>query len=210
MLYVRGVTDQVSNALRKTYDSGFPEPGLRNIYVGPEFQLAREKYPAIYVTFQENTIQPAGLGWLEGATDSSGQDGIVRHWLFQGSITFTVMALTPLSRDTMADWLVNMLGNGDLIAGLRDFHNEVFDPNDFIILYMNTQNIIPGGPGVLDAPWGTTEERLYYRKYTVNVAGEFYSDISTGALIEIRRIASYPYRPDQTSPTGANDPADWR
>jgi len=202
------VISQVSNALRKTFDSNYPDPMFRDIYVGPEFQLAREKYPAVYVRYQESEIKNIGLGHRVAAVDDQGMDRLLRQAIATGSIQFTVMALTPLERDTMMDNLVDLFMFGKEETERSAFWTNIFDES-YIWLNLNTEYITPGGVGQLPAPWQSENDLLFNGSYMLQSTCEFYSDMNTSDFVPINSVKVYPYRQDQQVPTGANDPASW-
>lgn len=205
------VIRQVVNALRKTFDSDYPDSMFQAVYIGPNFQLTQEKYPAIFVAYQERSIQDIGLGHYVEGTDEQGMDRRFRQALAQGAIQFTVMAQTPLERDTLLDDLMDVIMFGKEDVNKSAFWREIFD-DDWIWLELNTKNIIPGGVSSLAAPWQSENDLLFTGSYTLNSIAEFFSDMDTSDLVPINHIKVYPYRDDQAVPTG-NDtgtpPSPW-
>lgn len=202
------VLGQVTNALRKTFDADYPDPMFQAVYIGPNYQLARAKYPAIYIAYQENSIQNIGLGHRVSGIDADGMDRTFKQAISRGAIQFTVMAMTPLERDTLMDDLMDVFMFGKENTNKSAFWNEIFGA-DFVWLELNTENILPGGVSTLPAPWQTENELLFTGSYVLASKAEFFSDADTSEFVPINKIKGYPYRPDQQVPTGAADSAPW-
>ena len=202
------LTREVTDALKATFDSSFPEVGLQDLNVGPEFQREKASYPMIYIVFQERLLSNEGLGhFVESFDDETGETKRYQQWYFQGSLTFNCLALTSQGRDELADNLLNVLAFGKANPFYKKFHDDIYD-NDWILMYLMTENIYPGGNSQLPVPWGESNEQLYHCRYTVDMTGEFFSDPYTAALIRISKIIPYPYRPDQPLPKGSQHALD--
>lgn len=202
------VIQTVTNALRKTFDGGYPYELFRNIYIGPEFQMELSKYPAIIVRYNERVIRNVGLGHFVEDVDGEGLDRLYQQWWFEGSVVFTVIGRTALERDRLMDHLVDVIGPGKYADAVSPFFQEIYD-DDFIILNMITENIVPGGISAAPAPWDNADEMLFSGQYTVEVSGHFFSDADMSEFISINNIDVYPYRPDQELPTGAEPGDNW-
>jgi hypothetical protein len=197
-----GVIRQIVNALRKTFDTGYPEQVFRDIYVGGEFQMELSRYPAIIVRYQERTIRNMGLGHYVVDEEGDELDRRYQQWYFEGTLIFTIIGRSTYERDLLMDHFVDVVGPGKYRASTAPFFEELYD-DDFIILNANVENIIPGGVSQALAPWDNADEMLFSGTYTLDVNGEFFSDLDTSELISITNIDVYPYRPDQELPVGA-------
>lgn len=202
------VIRQVTNALRKTFDADYPDQMFRVVYTGPNFQMKRASYPAVYVAYGETSIQNIGLGHRVAGFDAQGQDRLFKQAIAAGTIQFTVMALTPLERDTLMDDLMDVFMFGKEQPAKSAFWTEIFG-EDFIWLTLNVENIIPGGVSTMVVPWQTENDILFTGSYALTSSCEFFSDANTSDFVPINKIKGLPYRPDQQVPTGAVDPAPW-
>jgi hypothetical protein len=194
------VLEQVTNALRKTFDSDYPNLDFRVVYTGPEFQMEAQKYPAIYVAYQESQIRNAGLGHRIQAIDTEGMDRLLKQAIALGAIQFTAVALTPLERDALMDALSDILlfSKGGS-AAKSTFWKEIND-EDYLWLTLSTENIQPGGVSTMPAPWQSENDILFSGSYAVNTEAEFFSDFDTSDFVPINKVAVFPYRPDQQVP----------
>lgn len=203
-----GVIQTITNALRKTFDSGYPDNYFSNMYVGPEFQMELSKYPAIIVSYQERTIRNMGLGHYVEERDAQGLDRMYQQWFFEGTLIFTMIGRTALERDRLMDAFVDVVGPGKYRPSTSPFFEELYD-DDFIILNVNVENITPGGVTAAPAPWDNADDMLFSGQYTLDVNGEFFSDADTSDFISINKIVAFPYRPDQELPVGAEPTDNW-
>lgn len=198
---------EITDALRNTFDSSYPEEWLRGLFVGPDFQHEKSSYPMIYIVFRENFLRNVGLGHRISTDDTdSGENKEYLQWYFQGSLTFNCLALTTKGRDDLADNLLNILAFGRSNSYYKKFHDDIYD-QDWILMYLMTEEIAPGGTNTMSAPWGG-DDLLYHCNYTINMTGEFFSDPYNAEIIRISKIIPYPYRPDQSVPKGSQLPAD--
>lgn len=194
------VLSQVTNALRKTFDSDYPDLGFEVVYTGPEFQMEAQRYPAVYVAYQESQIRTAGLGHYIQTVDTQGMDRMLKQSIALGAIQFTAMALTPLERDSLMDALSDLLlfSKGG-VAAKATFWKEITD-EDFLWLTLTTENIQPGGVSSMPAPWQSENDILFSGSYAVNSEAEFFSDFETSDFVPINKVGLFPYRPDQSVP----------
>lgn len=200
---------QVVNALRKTFDLDYPDQMFQAVYIGPNFQMTPAKYPAIFVAYQESNIRMIGLGHYLDGIDEQGMDRRFRQAIAQGAVQLTVMAQTPLERDTLMDDLMDAIMFGRYAPSVTNtFWNEIVD-DDYIWLELITENIQPGGVSSMPAPWQSENDLLFVGSYVIQSKAEFASDSDTGDLVPINKVKVFPYREDQAVPTGSDDPAPW-
>lgn len=201
------VLREVIGALEKVYTIDYPDPLLRNLHIGLEYQDVKEKFPSIVITFLERMLQRAGLGHLNPKEFETGEQ-IVNRWIFQGGITFTLLALTTFDRDLLADSLLDVMAFGKQSERNVIFHDDIED-NDWIPISLMTDHALPGGNTTTPSPWGNTNEQLYQTSYTFDCFGQFFSDPATGDLVRLSQINTFPFRPDQAVPIGTTDPSPW-
>ncbi len=198
--YKIGTKREIVNALKPIFGDNFPIEDLRNkIYVGLEYPNEAIRYPAIYITYSEESIHNAGIGWTPEVTSVGGDLQQYRHWRFGGKINFNIMALNPLDRDRIASMLINLLAAGDQITAFQPFFDEVHD-EDWVAITLQTERIIPGGESTEAAPWGDPDTQVFSVKYSINLLGEFVTDPITGGLIQISGVLVSPYREGRPQP----------
>ena len=200
--YKIGVKREITQALRDAVAS-WPDEKLRgNINIVNEWPIKEIKYPMIIVSFQEETIRNIGIAHQELEFDINEVPFVLLHWFFSGSLRFEILAQTPVDRDYIAVGLLNAIAFGKEIAEFQTFWNELYD-NDFVALQINTAYITPGGDSISATPWQNTDENIFTTSYSVNLIGEFFSNPSTGGLVEISTVITYPYKADQPIPAGS-------
>lgn len=207
--YKVGVKNEVVDALRQVFLSDYPDPEFANrVNVTLEYPLSEIHYPAIMVTFNEGTIHIAGVGHRELTNDGKGGGNqMIAHWRFEGTITFTIYALSNLDRDLLSAALVNIIAFHGATSGNSRFYTEIFD-SEYIDMQLGMDKITPSGDQVEAVPWDDPTRRLYTASYSVPIIGEFYAVRDTGLLVTIDDVEVFPYRPGQLPPTGSTDPRD--
>lgn len=200
--YKIGVKREIVGALRKAFGDAYPDPMLAGkVNVVAEYPLKEVNYPMIVMHFNPGNISNMGIGHYE--IESSG-DGptIVKRWMFEGSITLTVYALTSMDRDMVILGLLNMFAFGNLIPGFADFWQEIRD-YDWVALQINTDHVQESGDQVVQVPWGDDETPVFTDSLTFDVFGEFFTVPTTGDLVQISQVTVYPYPHGAPVPLGS-------
>lgn len=206
--YPMGVKREIKDALQDVF-SKHPDVQQRKTKVSLEFPLDLQKYPAIFITYDEKLQQNVGLGHIEYTEDDTPR--YFKRWRFEGQINFNIYALTTQDRDMLGSTLINLLAFSDEIPEFTDFQREIYD-SDFVSMTIMSDNVVTAGDQPpITADWSGGDELVYPKSYSVNVNGEFFTDPTTAQLIEINDIDLFPYQAGlgDPVPTGANDPAPW-
>lgn len=163
----------VIRALRATFDTQYPDDVLAGVHVDMEYPVTRESYPGVWVQFSLNTIQRAGI-----SQEIIGPDGVrYYHWRFNGRITLTVVALTSLERDRMADGLINLFAFGRYIPSMSAFSDSL-NSYENVAIFLDQDALTPGGQSVnVGVPWDP-DQIAYEDTYSIDCIGEFF--MSTG------------------------------
>ena len=113
----RAIIGALRDALTDTSLNGLVS-GAR-ITVDMEYPMVPEKYPGIWVQFSFTELNRAGIGMelmnkevITPATDTTPEVVVwepLREFIFKGRATLTVVALTSLERDRLADGIITML-----------------------------------------------------------------------------------------------------
>lgn len=207
--YKLGIKRQIINALRKGFGAAYPDAPLRNhVAIETEYPLHEITYPMVTLTLNPGTISNIGIGHKEIEFDTDGIPQIVKRWRFDGSFTLNVYAKTPMDRDMVILGLLNMFAFGDEIQGFGDFWQEIHE-DDYVALQINTDHVQEGGDQVVTVPWSDDETPIFTDSLTFNFIGEFWTDPTTGDLVVIETVNTFPYPHGAPEPQGANDPAPW-
>lgn len=193
--YPMGVKRELVSSLKPFFGNDYPDAEFANkINVSLEWPQDRVHYPSIFVTYTEGPIRNMGVGHVEYDYDSNLTPIEYRHYRFDGTVNFNVLALTPLERDRVAAGLMNLLAFNEVIPEFSNFKEEMSD-NDYVSLILNTEEITPRGENQTPVPWQNPDEMIFSQTYSVQMHGEFYSNSDTGDLIEIESVGAWPYRP---------------
>jgi hypothetical protein len=142
---------------------------LTKSHITIEYPQRPEQYPTLIVGFKEKEIKSAGIGHYE--LDS--QNTAFQRWLFQGTITLEIFALTSMDRDFISDSVINLLSFGR-IEGFP--FREYVENNANVDLQLSLGSISPVQESTMSGvSWGITDQRIYTMEYDFGCMGAFTS-----------------------------------
>lgn len=200
--YKTTINRTIVNALRDVFTSAYPEADFQSLNVVTQFPLTEVEYPAIICHYSEEANHNAGVGHAEYFPDP---DGNLRKWMhrrFEGTMEFTVAALSPLDRDVLSDALIEVLGFGTLDPLMDNFYIRVYGEVDVDVgilgllhqMTLNTDDIVPMGESNSIAPWEPEDALVYTVGHSVACHGGFYNTLrNTDPLGYIQSAKIYPY-----------------
>lgn len=184
-------------ALGEVFNANYPVEKLREIHASIEYPVEPQDYPGIWVDFDEAVLQNAGIDHRE--TDEDGN--VVLRWRFEGHVSYTIASLTSLERDLIYDELIKVLAFGKSSEVLNAFR-EFVENNDFVAMNFDFDEIqVSGNAATPGTPW-ETDEIIYESTVTMEVLGEFVTDVSTGDLVPLSKILI----DGRTAPSTEEDP----
>ncbi|ACU41357.1 hypothetical protein ET08_114 [Mycobacterium phage ET08] len=169
--------------------SGTSFNGLVNnskVVIDMEYPLKKEAYPGIWVQFSFSKILRSGIGHelLLKTEEPGGRTNWepVLELQFEGRVSLTIVALTSLERDRIADTVVSTL----IFA--RAPERVITDPNrdtkqyrqlvdrlaknPYVTMTINHDEVIPGGQATqTGAPWDE-ELATYEDTYSFDILGQ--------------------------------------
>lgn len=182
------------------------------VAVEMEYPMVAEKYPGIWVQFSFTKFVNAGVGH-ELLNNNDGNWELIREFIFEGTITLSIMALTNLERDRLSDSVLTMLMFSRppeyvLTDPTKDTkqHRKLYFSlanNPFVAISINHDTVTPGTqtvtPGV---PWDP-EQLGYEDSYSFMILGQ--------ANIVYRNDGTYTLRAVDMEGQLADppDPFDW-
>lgn len=154
-------------------DKYFPEYTsselLTNSHITIEYPQKPEQYPSLIVGFKERELKSAGVGHYEIIADNS----VIQRWLFEGTISVEVFALTSMDRDFISDSVVNMLSFGR-IEGFS--FREHIENSSNVDLQLSVGSLSPMAEQTMSGvSWGLTDQRIYTVGYEFGCMGAFTS-----------------------------------
>lgn len=186
----RAIIGALRDALTGTTLNGLVN-GSR-ITVDMEYPLVPEKYPGIWVQFSFTELNQAGIGMellhkevITAATDDTPEEVVwepLREFIFKGRATLTVMALTSLERDRIADGVITMLAfsrvpDHVLTQASKDtkqFRQLIASlaANPYIAITLNHDQILPGGEAMTTGvPW-QADLPAYENSFSFDLEGQ--------------------------------------
>ena len=158
--------------------------------VDMEYPMIEEKYPGIWLSSASPRWQNSGVGWelLSKTIEDEGTDEEwvnwepVREFTFEGKVTLSIVALTSLERDRIADAIVTMLLFSRVpehVITRADRDTKQFrqligalSANPYISMSINTDILNPGGQAVTTGvPWDS-EILGYEDSYSFDLLGQ--------------------------------------
>ena len=191
---IETVKRAVMNALREAL-TGTTLNHLVNgtdITVDMEYPIEKENYPGVWVQFSFNEITQAGIGHepllrtVTAEATATTPEVInwepMREFSFKGRVTLTIVALTSLERDRIADAIITMLAFSrppETVITNPDQDTKQFRQlidslanNPYVSLTVNHDQIIPGGQAMTTGvPW---DEEIpgYEDTYSFDILGQ--------------------------------------
>ena len=191
---IETVKRAVMNALREAL-TGTTLNHLVNgtdVTVDMEYPIEKENYPGIWVQFSFSEIVQAGIGHepllRTVTTPASGDTPEVINWeplrefQFKGRVTLTIVALTSLERDRIADAVITMLAFSRIPESVitkpgedtKQFRQLIdsLATNPYVSLTINHDQIVPGGQAMTTGvPW---DEEIpgYEDTYSFDILGQ--------------------------------------
>jgi len=216
---IETVKRAVMNALREAL-TGTSLNHLVNgteVTIDMEYPIEKENYPGIWVQFSFNEITQAGIGHeplirtvLAEATDTEPEKvnwEPIREFQFKGRVTLTIVALSSLERDRIADSVITMLAFSRPPANIitnpnedtRQFRQLITSlaENPFVSLTINHDQIIPGGQAMTTGvPW---DEEIpgYEDTYSFDILGQTNIVFHNDGTYTLRNIAETPVAVDR-------------
>lgn len=182
--YKVGIKEEVVNAMRGVFGSTYPDPEYAGkIHVTSEYPTTEIQYPLIVVKFNPTEVKNMGVGHYD--IDENFMK--ILHWRFMGNIRFEVYALTPIDRDRILSGLSNLFAFGQDIPAFADFGERIRN-QEFVTLVLMTHSYVEGGESAGPVSWDQNNELVFSNSITLDCWGEFFTNPTTGGLVEIDEI----------------------
>lgn len=195
---IEAVKTGVIVALRTALTGTSLTSSSNSIHVDMEYPKELVNYPGIWVQFSLNTLRPSGIGMMVEDRESG---DTLQQFTYTGRVSLTLVALTSLERDRLADHIISMLafsrvpnprlltenGKGESFSSLY----EEFDRNPYVSMTVNSDEPKPGGQSVtVGVPWDETQ-LAYEDQYSFDVLGEFMLVTTNEGFYRLSRIDIY-------------------
>lgn len=200
---VEAVKKAVVLALREAIGNtslSFPTKGTQ-VHIELEYPMAEEQYPGIWIQFATTRLQRMGMAQEFWIKDEDDEWNAVQEWQVQGRITMTVLALSNLERDRIADSLITMFAFSrtpePVITKSQKNTNKyrqfitALDENPFVAITVNTDVLTGGGQSVnVGVPW-QPDILAYTDAYSFDVVGNFNYVFRNDGTYSLARIERY-------------------
>ena len=216
--YKTTINRTVVTALRSAFTDAYPEQDFQNLNVAVDYPLTEIEYPAIICRYQEYTIPNAGVGHREYFPDPYGNLREWNHRRYEGSMEFSIYALSTLDRDVLSDALIEIISFGTLNDLLNNFFITVYGAIGVNVgtlgllhqISLNTDRITAMGESNSIAPWEPEDVLVYTNGYMVQCNGGFYNTPQTNAPLGlIQNVIMEPYIEGDDPPTDDDPSNQW-
>jgi hypothetical protein len=199
---IEAIKKSVVIALRESISNtslSFPTEGTQ-VHVELEYPMTEEQYPGIWVQFATTRMQRMGIDQEFWVKNKDNDWNAVQEWQVQGRITMTILALSNLERDRIADSLITLFAfsrTPELVITKPQKNNNKYrqfitalDENPYVAMTVNTDVLTGGGQSVnVGVPW-QPDVLAYTDAYSFDVIGNFnyvFTDDGTYSLARIER-----------------------
>lgn len=204
------VKSGVIAALRRALTGTSLSDETNKVHIDMEYPMVIEHYPGIWVQFSFTSLEPSGMGHVTQDEDGN----LIQQWMFQGRVSLSLVALTSLERDKLADEIIMMFAFStvpsqrvlDSSGVFRDEPGVLYEAirdNPHMNVTINTDTFRPMGQSVtVGVPWDP--DRLAYEDgYSFEMIGEFQSVTDKQGAVRLSRIDVIPeFAEDQTGTSG--------
>lgn len=207
----RGITKlAVVEGLNDAFDSSYPDELITPRYIGVDWPMSSEKWPALLVELDVSKVSWSGIDpdYYEVSAHPDFSWEAVRMGLFQGSFAITILALSSGEIDRLWDQVAELFMMGTLTAQGRKFHNKVND-NEYVAMTLQTTQFHPidSAPGK-QVPWDPNA-LSYEASLSFPVVGQFYSTNYSTDLLSLSGFRVLPYRADEDVPLDSDGDGTW-
>jgi hypothetical protein len=188
-----------------------------NVTIDMEYPIEKENYPGIWVQFSFNEIVQAGIGHeplIRNVVAEATEDTPevvnwepIREIQFKGRVTLTIVALTSLERDRIADAVITMLAFSrppesvitKVDEDIKQFRQLIgsLAANPYVSITLNHDQVIPGGQAMTTGvPW---DEEIpgYEDTYSFDILGQTNLVFHHDGTYTLRNIAETPVLVDR-------------
>lgn len=183
-----------------------------DVTIDMEYPIQKESYPGVWVQFSFNEIVQAGIGHepLIRTVVSPATNTVpevvnwepIREVQFKGRVTLTIVALTSLERDRIADAVITMLAFSRPPESVITKANEdtkqfrqligSLAANPYVCITINHDQIMPGGQAMTTGvPW---DEEIpgYEDTYSFDIIGQTNIVFRNDGTYILRNVAENP------------------
>lgn len=194
-----GVIEAVKRGVITAFRSALTDTSISNesdqIHVDLEYPLEEASYPGIWVQFSLSDLTTSGMGMLQRDPESG---ALMQQFRYEGRVTLTLVALTSIERDRLADRVISMLAFSRVPSpnlftenGFQESYSSLyaeFDANPYLSITINSDKPRPGGQSVtVGVPWDQGQ-LAYEDAYSFEVVGEFMLVTENDGLYRLSRV----------------------
>ena len=200
---IEAIKKSVVSALREAITNtslSFPTKGTQ-VHIELEYPMAEEQYPGIWVQFATTRLQRMGMAQEFWVRREDGEWNAIQEWQVQGRVTLTVLALSNLERDRIADSLITLFAFSRTPEPVITKPNKntnkyrqfitALDENPYVAMTVNSDVLTGGGQSVnVGVPW-QPDILAYTDAYSFDMVGNFNYVFNNDGTYSLARIERY-------------------
>ncbi len=191
----------IIESLRDAFDGFYTrEHQFTDLKITQQYPLKKVDFPAIVIEYQNTLVANAGVGHVEWFADQNGELRRWHHNRFEGSLYFTIYALSTLDRDILADALVEVVRFGTLDTQLNRFFEGIYPSGEkwlaFQQIQLDSDQLHSSGDSASIAPWQPEDMLVYTAAYSVAIQGGYYNVVEQQNWSKITHIILDAYGED--------------
>lgn len=189
----------IIRALRATFTALYPNTKMASMNIDMEYPYLTEHYPGIWVRFSPHKLQASGLDPVQ--QDDGGTE-IFSVWYFEGTFSFTIIALTSKERDLISDGIIEAYAFASQMPSASPFYAAI-QSSDLINMSLQQDILTPGGQSeTIGTPWDD-DKIAYEDRYSFEVVGQVRSRVQPG--VSFTNLSEIQVYPTLTNVAGAPD-----
>lgn len=166
----------IIRALRATFNSFYPNDKLSSMNIDMEYPYKEEHYPGIWVRFSPSKLQASGLDPAQQTADE-----IFSVWYYEGTVSFTIIALSSKERDLISDGIIEAFAFAAQMPSASPFYATITS-SDLINMTLQSDILTPGGQTeTIGTPWDD-DKIAYEDRYSFEVVGQVRSRVQPGVV----------------------------
>lgn len=175
-LVVTPVKKLMIQALKETFDNLYPNDKLMSMNISMEYPYKTEHYPGIWVRFSISTLQASGIDPTIHTDDE-----IYAAWQFEGTVSFTIIALSSKERDLISDGVIEAYAFAALMPTASPFYATI-NSSDLVNITLQSGVLSSAGQTeTIGTPWDD-DKIAYEDRYSFQLVGQVRSRVQPGVV----------------------------
>ena len=191
--FIESVKRTIVSSLRKALTNSATSLSDDTLTIDIDYPYEKANYPCIWVQFSFSNLQDQGVGHQE-RIEHEGRNAILKQWMYEGTVTVTVIALSSLERDRIADKFISIFAFAN-IPGSESIYDDPeynflqeLSESEYVSMTLSSGKLHPGGQTAIPGTPFDHNQMTYEDTYSFDLQGEFQTVYTPGEGYRLRRI----------------------